>query len=277
MALALLLRRRPFVYYAADIWSDAAAVTTAPPFVVGVVRRMESFVLRRAAGILVVSRGVEQRVQELAPGSRTTVVGHGVDLTLFSATGPNVEKAADVVYVGSASEWHGAEIAVTALARVMREQPELTAAFVGQGSSWDRLIDMVRQEGLEHRIQFHSTVSPERAAAWVRGAKLSLATLVPGKGYDFAVPTKLYASIAVGTPVAYAGPDPVRSLIEENTLGVGTEYDAPAYAAGIRTALADARQAPQKHLISWAEKNLSAASVADRAAEAIADVLRPTR
>lgn len=205
------------------------------------------------------------------------MVGHGVDLTLFSATGPNVEKAADVVYVGSASEWHGAEIAVTALARVMREQPELTAAFVGQGSSWDRLIDMVRQEGLEHRIQFHSTVSPERAAAWVRGAKLSLATLVPGKGYDFAVPTKLYASIAVGTPVAYAGPDPVRSLIEENTLGVGTEYDAPAYAAGIRTALADARQAPQKHLISWAEKNLSAASVADRAAEAIADVLRPTR
>src|SRR5690606_33003933 len=137
------LRRRPFVYYAADIWSDATAATTAPAFVVAVVRWMECFALRRAALVLVVSDGVSRRVQQLAPRARTARVGHGVDLALFSAEGIQQAEPADIVYVGSASEWHGAEIAVSALIEGLNERSDLTAAFIGQGSSWDRLATTV--------------------------------------------------------------------------------------------------------------------------------------
>lgn len=274
--LALALRRRPFVYYAADIWSDASTATGAPAPVIRIVRWIESVVLGHAARALVVSTGVERRVQELAPGADTVLVGHGVDLDIFASTGSVSVESADIVYVGSASEWHGAEVAVQALAQVMAEDRTLTAAFVGQGSSWGTLIAMVQDLGLSDRISFRSTVAPEQAAAWVRDARLSLATLVPGKGYDFAVPTKLYASVAVGTPVAYAGPDPVRTMIAENGLGVAVDYEADAYAAAIRKALDEISPSTRPHLVAWAEQNIASRSVAATAAAAIAGVVRST-
>src|SRR5690606_23910401 len=213
LRLAAMLRRRPYVYYAADIWSDASAATGAPRFVLRVVRTVERYAMRGAALVLAVTDGVHQRVKQLAPGVSTAVVGHGVDLNRFAPHGDDVDQPADVVYVGTASEWHGAELALEGLVRVMDADPLITAAFVGQGSSWDALQERVTQRGLGDRIRFFPPVLPEAAAAWLRGARVSIATLAPGQGYDFAVPTKIYSSLAVGTRVVYAGPDPVRSMI----------------------------------------------------------------
>ena len=43
------LHRRPFVHYAADIWTDGVIALGAPRFVVAVMRGLERFTLRRAA------------------------------------------------------------------------------------------------------------------------------------------------------------------------------------------------------------------------------------
>ncbi|REJ07590.1 glycosyltransferase [Microbacterium bovistercoris] len=272
MRLAAALRRRPYLYYAADIWSDASAATSAPAFVVRIVRWLESTALRGAAGVLAVNKGVQNRVAALAPESRTHIVGHGVDLEQFSVDGGTVHEPADIVYVGSASEWHGAELAVSALAEVMREDASLTAAFIGQGASWQGMQESVRRHGLMDRIRFIDTVPPRDAARWLRGARVSIATLAPGQGYDFAVPTKLYASVAVGTPVVYSGPEPVRSMIEDNGLGVGTRYEVDAFAAGLRRALAAHSPDGAQRLAAWAEDNVSARAVAARSAAIIFDV-----
>lgn len=274
LRLAASIARRPYVYYAADIWSDAAQATGAAGFVLRVVRWMEATAMRGAAGVLAVTDGVAERVGELAPDAVVHVVGHGVDLDLFSPTGPAADRPSDIVYVGTASEWHGAELAVRALIDVARTDGEVTATFVGQGSSWRSMQKTVDDAGLSDRIHFVDTVPPEQAAAWLRSARLSLATLAPGQGYDFAVPTKIYASIAVGTPVAYAGPDPVRSLLEENQLGRGVDYDAKALAAAIRDLLATDEAASAARLHSWAETHVSARAVARRAGAVILSVVR---
>lgn len=271
LRVATTIRRKPYVYYAADIWSDAAAGTSASRAVLRVLRALERFAVRGAARVLTVTEGVRERVVELAPRASTSVVGHGVDLSRFAATGAGVDEPADIVYVGSASEWHGAEIAVDALVEVLREDTTLTAAFIGQGSSWQRMREEVRRQGLSERIRFFDTVSPERAAAWLRGARISLATLVPGKGYDFAVPTKLYASVAVGTPVVYCGPPAVAEVITRGGLGWVAPYDRRAFAQAIRDGLSDDADRPVARLISWAHDNLSAVEVARRAEAAILD------
>ncbi|WP_309128012.1 glycosyltransferase family 4 protein [Microbacterium sp.] len=277
MRIACALVRRPYVYYAADIWSDAAQATGASGAVLRVVRWMEAFALRGAQEVLVVTDGVAERVGELTPGARTHVVGHGVDLDLFSPGGTAVPVPADVVYVGSASEWHGAEIAVRAVIDVLRRRQELTAAFVGQGSSWQAMRAAVADAGLAGRIRFVDTVPPEQAAAWLRGARVSLATLVPGQGYDFAVPTKLYASVAVGTPVVYAGPDPVRSLVERNGLGRGVGYDEHELSRALEELLA-ALHRPERGadwLAAWAREHVSAEAVARRSAEVVLAAATP--
>src|SRR5690606_31466811 len=65
--VAARIRRRPYVYYAADIWSDAAQMTGAAGWVIRAVRQMETFALRGAADNLIVSDGVVRRITELAP------------------------------------------------------------------------------------------------------------------------------------------------------------------------------------------------------------------
>ncbi|MFD5215748.1 glycosyltransferase family 4 protein [Microbacterium sp. NPDC058345] len=269
MRIACAIVRRPYVYYAADIWSDAAQATGASGAVLRAVRWLESWAMRGAKDAVVVTEGVAARVGELAPGARTHVVGHGVNLDLFSPAGPIADEPADIVYVGSASEWHGAELAVGAVMDVVRRRPELSAAFVGQGSSWHAMQATVEAAGLSERIRFLDTVPPEQAAGWLRGARVSLATLVPDQGYDFAVPTKLYASVAVGTPVVYAGPDPVRTIVEQHGLGRGVAYDQRAFAAALEEFLSADHPEAARRLPSWAREHVSAQAVARRSADVI--------
>lgn len=273
--LAAIVRRRPYVYYAADIWSDASRATSAPRLVVRTLEAIERFALRGAEAVLVVTEGVAGRVREMAPGRPVTVVGHGVDLTTFVATGPAITSPADIVYVGSASEWHGASVALDAVVEVLLRDSALTAAFIGQGSEWQDLIVRATRSRVRERIRFLDTVPADRAAAWLRSARVALATLAPGQGYDFAVPTKLYAAIAVGTPVAYAGPDPVRAMINDERLGIGVSHDAESLADAITELLAQGPGTDADRLVKWAAENISAEGVAARSVDVILEAAAP--
>src|SRR5690606_6119079 len=55
LRLACAIRRRPYVYYAADIWSDAAQATGASGLVLKVVRWMEAFAMRGARDVIAVT------------------------------------------------------------------------------------------------------------------------------------------------------------------------------------------------------------------------------
>ncbi|MDF2559704.1 MAG: hypothetical protein K0R99_1150 [Microbacterium sp.] len=266
---ATWLIRRPYVYYAADVWSDAAQMTGAAGWVVSVVRWLEKFSLRGAAADLVVSDGVGARIEALAPGVDMVSVGHGVDTDIFAPDGPRIDDAPDIVYAGSMSEWHGAGVAVDALAIVMRTDPTVSAAFIGQGADKDALQRSAEAHGIADRVRFLSSMPAGEAAAWTRSARVALATLRPGQGYDFAVPTKLYAALAVGTPVAYSGPEPLRTMVAENGLGASAAFDAEEYAAAITGLLCRSDGTAVPHLVAWAHRHVSARSVAERASDAV--------
>lgn len=72
----------------------------------------------------------------------------------------------------------------------------------------------------------------------------------------------------MGTPVVYAGPDPVRSLVVDNDLGAGTAWDVePVAAALIETASAEPSAERRAAVAAWAARNLSGRAVARRAAD----------
>lgn len=267
--VAAWFKRRPYVYYAADIWSDAAQMTGASDWVIRAVRWVEAFAMRGAADNLVVSDGVVKRIAELAPRAAMTTVGHGVDTELFAPDGPRTSRPCDIVYVGTMSEWHGAAIAVDALALIMQDDDDITAAFIGQGAEKEAMQAAALEHGIADRIRFLPPVPAPEAAEWIRSARIALATLKPGQGYDFAVPTKLYAAMAVGTPVAYAGPEPLRSLVVDEGLGASASFDPAVYAEAIRGLLADSDGTPKTELVRWAELHVSAAAVSRRAASAV--------
>ncbi|MFV0433683.1 MAG: glycosyltransferase family 4 protein [Leucobacter sp.] len=274
--LAARLRRIPIFAYAADVWSDASESTGAPGFVVRAVRRMERFGWTRARGVYAVNDGVAERVRQIAPGAAVETVGNGIDTEVFRPDGPVAEEALALasgdpyaIYTGTASEWQGAEIFVRAVAEIQRSGTPLRLVFLGQGTAFDELRRVANELGA--RVEFHDPVPPAEAAAWLRGAAVSLASIRPGAGYDFAYPTKVFAAWACGTPVVYAGPGPAREVLgAEPELGIGVDYDTAEVAAAIGQVLDSSGRARESResresIAAWAREHVSLRGVAGRA------------
>jgi glycosyltransferase involved in cell wall biosynthesis len=275
---AAWLRRRPYAYYAADVWTDGVIAMGAPRPVASLMRTMERAALRGSRCILSVSDEVTQRLLALgADPARIATVGNGIDTAVFS---PDVAPAAAgehyFVYTGTMSEWQQPDVFVRAFALIAAEFPDVTLRFFGQGAVEAHLRDLA-DALVPGRVRFGGVVGPEQSAAWIRGAVAALVSIAPGIGYDFARPTKTYAAAAVGTPVLFAGADVGGALVRDAGLGVAVEFSPDAVAGGMRQLLAarragesDARRGARA---AWARANVSLDAAGERAASAVLAVL----
>ena len=223
--IACAAHRVPYVYYCADIVSDAAALAGVPSIVVRTVAGLESFALRGARRVIAVSDGVARRARDL--GARdVAVVPNGVRVPDAVATGtPEGFPTCDgpvFVYAGTVAQWLAPEVFVDAFERVRARLGDARLVFVGQGSGWEALAE--RSRGVAG-VDMIPAVSAEEADRWMARATATLASLRPG-GYDYAYPTKILASLAQGTPVIYAGPGQAARDIAEGELGVACNLDA---------------------------------------------------
>ncbi|MFC2569906.1 MAG: glycosyltransferase family 4 protein [Schaalia sp.] len=223
--LACAARRVPYVYYCADIVSDAAALAGVPGLVVRTVASLESFALRGARRVIAVSDGVARRARDM--GARdVAVVPNGVRVPEAVATGtPEGFPTCDgpvFVYAGTVAQWLAPEVFVDAFERARARIGDARLVFVGQGSGWDALAE--RSRGVAG-VEMIPAVSAEEADRWMARATATLASLRPG-GYDYAYPTKILASLAQGTPVIYAGPGQAARDIAEGELGVACNLKA---------------------------------------------------
>lgn len=222
--LACALRHVPYVYYCADIVSDAAALAGVPGLVVRTVAGLESFALRGARRVIAVSDGVALRAREL--GARdVAVIPNGVRVPEVVATGvpdgfPTCSGPV-FVYAGTVAQWLAPEVFVDAFERARAQLGDARLVFVGQGSGWDGLAE--RAKGVAG-VDLIPAVSADEADRWMARATATLASLRPG-GYDYAYPTKILASLAQGTPVIYAGPGQAARDVEESALGVACSLD----------------------------------------------------
>lgn len=272
--IAAWLRRTPYAYYAADVWSDASESTGAPGLVVRFVRAIEAAAMNGALRVLSVNQGVTERIEVIAPHADVATVGNGVDTAIFTVDGVAREGGQYFIYSGTASEWQGAAVFIRAFAQIAAEFPAARLVFLGQGSDWP-VLQETAQELVPERVEFVPTVPPEEAATWIRGAQASLASIKPESGYDFAFPTKVFASWACGTPVIYAGLGPVRAYMEqyasEARLGEAASFDDTVIAEAMRTRLINGITASQRHeLGEWAATHVSLRAVAERATDALA-------
>lgn len=261
------LRRIPYVYYAGDVLEDAARSAGTAEAILRIVRLLERASWKGAATVLSVSAEVTHRLVELeVPRAGIVEVGNGVDTAVFSADGaahPSTEPYA--LYAGTASEVHGASVFIEAFARVAG----MKLVFLGAGAEWAALRRLAERVA-PGRVEFHDTTGPVEVAQWLRGARVALASVKPEGGYGFAFPTKLYAAVAVGAPVLYAGEGPGRDFARTAPLSEAVDHEPVAVAAALarfRDRTVSAQQ--RTELAHWALTTVSIDAAASRAAEAV--------
>lgn len=284
--VAAALKRVPYVWYAADVWSDATKATGAPALIVDVLAIIERFAIRGASGIIAVSEGVAERVGHLG-GTNIRVIPNGIDTDTYS---PEVAALDEgelrglgiigpyLVYAGTASEWQGAGVFAEAMRTVRAKDGQLQVVFVGQGTEWEaigRVAGDLREEWGQDVIVQVSPQSPRWVARLLAGSEGALVSIVPGKGYDFAYPTKVLAALATGKPVIYAGKGPVVRDISEARLGITVDHkpDDVAEAIVALRPRTDIDFAPQR-LRNWVMENRSTRLMGDRVALFLEEIIK---
>lgn len=271
VALAAIVRRKPMVYYAADIFSDGVVAVGAPTLVARLMRALEGWVLRRARTVLAVSDDVAQKVQGFGVSvDRVVNVGHGIDTSTFTSQAQPQDVGYDYfVYTGTMSEVHSPQVFITAFAELADEFPDLRIHFFGQGA-YKAELQRMASELVPGRVLFEDVVPASQAARWLRGARAALVSLTPGIGYDYAHPTKAYAAAAVGTSVLYAGPDEFARIVREAGLGEAVPHDAHQVASAMRRILSSPTTAQERaERVAWVDENASLVRVGSRGARAV--------
>ena len=279
VAVTSWLRRRPFAYYAADVWTDGLIALGSPKPIIAVMRRVEGFVMRRAAAVIAVSDEVAEKVRSFGvPGDRVSSIGNGVDTEIFRPDGPVAHTASPTfVYTGAMSEWQGPTVFVEALPRILEEFPAASIHFFGQGVEEPSIRAAAERLGLGS-VYVRGVIPPAETAEWIRAATAALASIRPGVGYDFAKPTKTYAAAACGTPVVFAGIGAGARLVEENDLGWRSAFEPEAVAeamlAAVRAAESGESARSSQSRVAWVRANASIAATGHRAAEVVLAALR---
>ena len=284
--LVASLRRRPYVYYAADVWSDAAGAV-ASTAITRMLRRVERWAMNGAALVIAVSDEVAQRVREIGVQAPIFVSGFGIDTDVFRVV-PGIAPQDDpvlFVYPGMYAERHGAEVFAEALGIVLDEFPGAAhLIFCGTGTEEDAIRAACPKR---HRkaMTFQPPIAPEEVAALMNSATVGLASVKPDQGYDYAFATKTIALMAAGCPVIYAGPGPagdvVREASELHSGCAAVEFDAEAVAAAMRRVVSQrtSQSSRTEHsarttLSAWVHERHSAAAVADGVARSIVEATR---
>lgn len=231
MRIAQRILGVPYVYYLPDLWG-AASASFAPKFVVTAVKALETFAVRGAAAVIAVNEEIAETARTMGAKS-VYLIPNGIDTDTFTDEVKPLSRAerdsvglADApyfIYTGTASEWQGASIFISALAQVIDKIPH-HLVFLGKGSDWDLLKEQAARPELKGRVHVLQTLPPDETARWIAGAEAGLVSIKAGAGYDHAYPTKVLSTLACGTPVIYAGSGPARSDIVANSLGFCTDY-----------------------------------------------------
>lgn len=279
--IAATIRRVPYVAYAADILSDAAETQGSHPLVCKVVRLMEKFTFGGASRVIAVSPPVAQRVQEIS-GRDADVVPFGVSLPspeLLAERETALQSWKDgeapprFVYAGTVAPWLGADVFLTAMPLVWERIPDARLEYFGLGSGWEDL--RARVAALDDpRINAHDAVPVRQADVEMAQATVTLASMQPAN-YEMAYTTKMLSSLAVGTPVVYAGTGLAVADITDFDLGEVAAHEPQQVAAAMvrileRLRAEDPQLAPER-LRHWVQLNHSAAGAGELGAQVVAE------
>ena len=235
-----VLRRRAFVYDVQDIWPESAIETgfLRPGRIVSWMARLEKFVYKRAAHILVVTEGAKANlVAKGVPQERITVVPHWYDDTDLRAIGARERETVRgregwqnkfvIMFAGNMGLLQGLETVVDAC-RGLPPGGDVIVAMVGDGVDAERLKSRATEIGVIDRIRFVPRQPPGSMAEYFAAADALLVHLKASPLAPLIIPSKTVAYLAAGKPIVMAGVGASADIVENAGAGIVLKPGDPA-------------------------------------------------
>jgi len=242
--LLSVLRRRPFLLEIRDLWPefiiDMGALRNR--LMIGVSRRLESFLYSRATHIVVnspayvdylVKKGVEQK--------RITLLPNGVDPTMFDPAADSngirprfeLEGKFVVVYAGAMGPANHLDLLVEA-AEELKADVAVRFLIVGDGKERKRLEAAAKSRRLEN-ILFVGAQPKREMQSFLAAADACVAVLQDIRMFRMTYPNKVFDYMAAGRPVVLAIDGVIREVVEKAGAGIYADPgDAKALADAVR-------------------------------------------
>lgn len=211
--LAAMLGRRlnkPYVTDYRDLWTDNPHGTGNPsPWS----SWLEALVLRRAAGVVVVSPGMATTLAAKVAADKIRVVTNGYDPVEMAAVKPAAHDHFAIVYAGRFyPPKRGAASIMAALARLELTEGATSAnwLFHYYGPHSVHVAEEATRHGVSQRVRVHGEVVREAALSAVRGAGVSVVMTSVGDVDDSPtrgiLTAKLFDALGLGTPLLLIAP-----------------------------------------------------------------------
>ncbi len=249
-AVVAALKRRPFVLEVRDLWPDSIVQLGQlhSRRVVGLLEALESWLYRRAAGIVVNTRSfIDHIAARGIPRDRIELVHNGIDSQTFRPRPPDgelrrvhgLEGRFVAAYMGTLGLAHGLMTVVEAAER-LREREDVLLLLLGDGADRGRLEAEITRRGLRN-VRLLGLRPRAEMPAWIASVDVTLVLLRDLPVFETVIPSKIFEFLAQERPVILAARGEIRRLVEEAKAGLVID---PENAEQLATAVLEVRERP---------------------------------
>ena len=226
VCLAHWLWRVPYIFEVRDLWPGVFIElgVLKNRFLIAVLERLEMFLYRRAALVVVVTESFRDVLirRGLAP-AHVQVITNGVDVELFKpdeALGKALRLQERipfrfiVLYLGA----HGISHALSRVLEVaahFRDDPDVGFVFVGDGAEKQRLLRQAKDMRLAN-VSFRESQPRDMVPAWYSAADVVLVPLRNIPVFETFIPSKMFEILASGRPIVASVRGEARAILEKS-------------------------------------------------------------
>lgn len=193
-------------------------------------RSVELYLFSTADHIVTVSEQLKTYIHGIAPGAAVSVIPNGVNVESFtkscSGTGwrkrltKNPDTDFVVGFVGSVKPWHGVEVLIEAMGRLIQTDKQFSLCVVGNGDKLrSKLEEQCSAVGLGEHVTFTGSIPHEEIPAVLHSMDALVAPYPDLPDFYFS-PLKLFEYMAAAKPIVASAVGQVAEVLtnEENGL-----------------------------------------------------------
>jgi glycosyltransferase involved in cell wall biosynthesis len=229
------IKRAPWLLEIRDLWPESILAVGAikNKYLIGILEWLEGFAYRKADHIVPVTKAFKTHIAARgAAEDAITIIRNGVNLDLFEQTEFDSKLATDwslenkfvAAYVGTHGMAHGLDVVLGA-AKILREHEDIVFLLVGDGAERERLAAELAASGLNNVIMKGQQPKEMMPAIWSI-TDVSLVLLKKLDLFKTVIPSKIFESMAMSTPIILGVEGEVKGIIEEAASGLCIEPES---------------------------------------------------